>query len=47
MKIKADLVSTVVGYTKTATHGFSILQTNAYSFKAFRKLQPALLLLAH
>ena len=28
-----------VGYTKAKRHGFSILQINAYSFKAFKKLQ--------
>ena len=39
MEIIADLVSRMVGCKKTKTHGFSILQTNAYNFKAFRKLQ--------
>ena len=39
MEIKADLFSAMVGYTKAKTYGFSTLQTNAYSFKAFRKVQ--------
>ena len=30
--------SEMVGYTKAKTHGFSMLQINANSFKAFRKL---------
>ena len=38
-KSKADLVSTMVGYTKAKTHNFSILQTNDHSYKAFRILQ--------
>ena len=29
----------VGGYTKAKTHNFSILQTNAHSYKAFRILQ--------
>ena len=36
---KADLVSTMVGYTKAKTHNFSILQTNVHSYKEFRILQ--------
>ena len=39
MKIQVDLVSTMVGCTRAKMHGFSVLQTNAYSFKAFRTLQ--------
>ena len=38
-KSKADLVSTMIGYTKAKTHNFSILQTNAHSYKASRILQ--------
>ena len=30
---------TMVGYTEAKTHNFSILQTNAQSYKVFRKLQ--------
>ena len=39
MEIIADLVSIMVGCTRTKTPVFSGLLTNAYNFKAFRKLQ--------
>ena len=39
IEIKADLVSTLVGYTETKTHSYAIPQTKASCDKAFRKLQ--------
>ena len=40
VETKADLVSTIVGYTETKTHSFAAIpQTKASCDKAFRKLQ--------